>query len=486
VITEPGARAPDTTGLPLPESLLGPLLDAAASALPGYDGNLPSVLRPLAGFDPKRLRSGPARHQLHRALDVDVAFRERVAARFVERPEVAAALEGWSPSGALRRIEEAVERSDLSLLASTLYASRPEGWEFGLGLAWAAFDRQRREKERDDDAKARDTQLATLDEAKRRSEQARDTAQRDVDRLEALLRDERRTRREREIKADRAVDDATRRRQEAEAALAAAEAASLDAEQRLAREADRAREAEARLRAFRREQALAEEQARAQAPGLTDDEIRALSDAARDAQHLAARLESLTTTRREVSPATPGARAPGSPASAAPDAPVDRPAPADAAAPKASSSRARVPCPPGMRADTADALDAMLRIRGVQLIIDGYNVSMAGWRDQPPAVQREQLLSALERLHLRLRIEVVVVFDGADVEVSAQRRRPGVSVIFTSAEEEADPVVIRTVERLPATTPAIVASSDAWVREHAEDAGATVVPSVALLDVLRR
>jgi predicted RNA-binding protein with PIN domain len=79
-----------------------------------------------------------------------------------------------------------------------------------------------------------------------------------------------------------------------------------------------------------------------------------------------------------------------------------------------------------------------------------------------------------------------VVFDGADVGRAASARRSGVRVIFTTADEDADPVVIREVDRLPASTPAIVASSDRWVREHAEAAGATVVPAAALLEVLRR
>ena len=139
-----------------------------------------------------------------------------------------------------------------------------------------------------------------------------------------------------------------------------------------------------------------------------------------------------------------------------------------------------------MRADSADALDGMLRTRGVQLVVDGYNVSMAGWHDDQPAVQRERLLGALQRLHLRLRADVTVVFDGADVGRLPAPRRSGVRVIFTTADEDADPVVIREVERMPASTPAIVASSDRWVREHAEAAGATVVPATALLEVLRR
>jgi hypothetical protein len=424
-VTEAGVAGFDPTGLPIPESLLAPLLDVAATTLAGYERDIPAVLRPLTGFDPKRLRSGPARQQLRRALDVDAAFRERVATRFVERPEVITVLETWSAGGAARRVEEAAERSDLALLASALFAARPEGFEFGLGLTCAAFDRQRREKERDDDAKARDTQLAILDEARRRADTARDAAQRDLDRLETQLRDERRLRRERELKADRAVEDAARRRQDAEAAVARAEGVAAEAQQRAARESERAREAEARLRALRRERAAAAREHREPSGGLSDEEVHALGEAARDAAR--------TSASRSGDPR-----------------------------PTRSSARVRVPCPPGMRADTADALDVMLRNRGVQLVVDGYNVSMAGWPDDHPSDQRDRLLRALERLHLRLRTDVTVVFDGADVERGAGPRRPGVRVIFTSAGE------------------------DRWVREHAEAVGATVVPAEALLDVLRR
>jgi predicted RNA-binding protein with PIN domain len=455
--------AVDAIGIPVSESLLAPLLDTAAGTLARYEGDLPNVLRPLAGFDPKRLRSGPARQQLRRALEVDASFRDRVADQFVARPEVEAVLTDWAPDVAARRVEDATERSDLALLASALFAARPVGWEFGLGLTCAAFDRQRREKEREDDAKARDTQLATLDEARRRAENARDAAQREIDRLEVQLRDERAARREKETNADRAVEDAGRRRHEAEEAAARAEASRAEAETRLHRASERARAAEAELRALRREQSEQRDAHPAPRSGLSDEEVRSLGEAARDAERLAVRLTALTG---------------GSRASA-----VDRPSEPSA---RGATQRARVPCPPGMRADSADALDGMLRTRGVQLVVDGYNVSMAGWHDDEPAVQRERLLGALQRLHLRLRADVTVVFDGADVGRLPAPRRSGVRVIFTTADEDADPVVIREVDRLPASTPAIVASSDRWVREHAEAAGATVVPATALLEVLRR
>jgi predicted RNA-binding protein with PIN domain len=432
----------------------------AATTLATYDGDLPAVLRPLSGFDPRRLGSGPARQQLHRALEVDAAFFERVGERFLALDEASAALEAWSTPLALRRIDEAAARSDLPLLASVLFAARPAGWEFALGVLCASFDRQRAEKERDDDAKAREMQLTSLDEARRRAEATRDDARAIVDRLEAQLHDERRGRRDRELRADRAIEDAARRREESEASIAQAEAAAADAEARVAREAARAREAEQRLRDLRRETAD-RDRARSRAGGLAPDEVRALSEAARDAQRLATRLDGLTKLTASASASTGSGDPTG-------------------------GTRLRVPCPPGLQADSADGLDAMLRTRGVQLVIDGYNVSMEGWSDAPVADQRERLVAALARLHLRLRCDVVVVFDGADVAAPPPMRRPGVRVLFSSGGEKADPVVVREVARLSNTTAAIVVSSDQWVQDQAAAEGATVVSSGVLLEVLRR
>ncbi|HZP29658.1 MAG TPA: hypothetical protein VFC99_11945, partial [Acidimicrobiia bacterium] len=181
----PDAAAPAGEGrLPVPDSLLVPLLDTAAAVLQGFDApDVPPVLRTLAGFDRRGLASGPARTQLRRALETDTEFRARVFDAFLERPEVASALDTWSAPGALRRVEDASERADLPLLASALYAARPEAFEFGLGVVCAAADRKRADKERDDEARAREVQLANLDEARRRAESARDDARAELRRV---------------------------------------------------------------------------------------------------------------------------------------------------------------------------------------------------------------------------------------------------------------------------------------------------------------
>jgi predicted RNA-binding protein with PIN domain len=96
------------------------------------------------------------------------------------------------------------------------------------------------------------------------------------------------------------------------------------------------------------------------------------------------------------------------------------------------------------------------------------------------------LVAALAALHLRLRCDSVVVFDGADVEGVQPARRPGVRIVFSAAAEGADPVVVREAAAPGADVAVIVASSDGWVRTESERTGAVVVPGPTLLEVLRR
>ncbi len=139
-----------------------------------------------------------------------------------------------------------------------------------------------------------------------------------------------------------------------------------------------------------------------------------------------------------------------------------------------------------MHTDQPEALDAMLRTRRVLLVVDGYNVSMLGWPGATVAEQRDRLVAALSGLHLRLRCDVVVVFDGADVEVTSTTRRIGVRIVFSSPDEGADPVVVREASAPAPDVPVVVASSDGWVHDEAQRAGAVPVPAATLLEVLRK
>jgi predicted RNA-binding protein with PIN domain len=139
-----------------------------------------------------------------------------------------------------------------------------------------------------------------------------------------------------------------------------------------------------------------------------------------------------------------------------------------------------------MLADSADGIESMLRSPEVLLVIDGYNVSQRAWPDATPADQRERLGIATTALSRRLGCEVLIVFDGdGSGAVRPPLRRGSVRVVFSDADEEADEVVVRSVAELPKRIPAVVASSDAWVREHAQREGAVVIPAPALLSLLR-
>jgi len=454
------------TGAAVPDQLLVPLLDAAADVLRSLEPvDVPTALRTLAGFDRRGLTNSAARHQLRRAIDLEEGFRTRVVEAFAARPEVQSALDGWTTVNATTRAHDAAARDDLGVLTSALYAVRPDGFEFGLGVA-CTEDRDRRDaRTLHDDLRAQTGQVAAADERRQRAESDLVTARADIARLEAELRDERRGRRDRETAADRQAEDAAKRAREAEAGLDKARRDLELAETRARREGERAREAERQLRELRRETSTRSDPGWVVAPGGPD-----LQDLVGRARELADQL----ARALPVAPSPPVASRP----------PVLAPTPGRATA--EVGRRVPVPCPPGLRADQPAGLDAMLRTRGVVLVVDGYNVSMTGWPDMPVARQRDQLVGALERLHLRLRCDVVVVFDGADVVGVTPRRTRGVRVVFSPAGEPADPVIIREVSALPLRVPVVVASSDGWVRDQAVGEGATPVASATLLDVLRR
>ena len=59
-------------------------------------------------------------------------------------------------------------------------------------------------------------------------------------------------------------------------------------------------------------------------------------------------------------------------------------------------------------------------------------------------------------------------------------------IVALARGQEADELVVDQVEGLPKRIPVVVVSSDAWVREHAERAGAMVISAPTVLDVARQ
>jgi predicted RNA-binding protein with PIN domain len=158
------------------------------------------------------------------------------------------------------------------------------------------------------------------------------------------------------------------------------------------------------------------------------------------------------------------------------------------APPSHAGRRRALELPGGVFDDTVEAAAHLLRTPGSVLIVDGYNVSMTAWPTLAVADQRRRLIAALYDLALRTATPTEVVFDGAEVDavtVPSTGRRL-VRARFSDPGVEADDVIIAMVNRLPATTPVIVASSDNRVREGARRGGANLLHSRQLVDLLRR
>lgn len=213
---------------------------------------------------------------------------------------------------------------------------------------------------------------------------------------------------------------------------------------------------------------------------LRRGEIQTLTEAAETAGELARRLAELTGRARRSLDA-PGLEAVPDPDSGrGPDPDNVRHAPAPV-----RPLRAPVALPPGLRDDAPEAFDAMVRTPGVVVLVDGYNVSMQGWPEGSVTAQRDRLIAVLGELHQRQRVEITVVFDGADVVGVDPPRAAGVRVLFSAVDEEADAVIVREAAGLPPSVPVVVVSSDRWVRDHSVAAGARVVSAAQFLAARR-
>lgn len=465
--TVQGRAADFDDDIAVPDLLLLPLIEVAADVLKGLEAvDVPASLRQLHGFDRRGLLAGPGPRQLRRALLNDTAFGARVVERFVTRPEVAAVLEAFSVESAPTAAADAASRGDVALFASALWAARPIGYAFGLGIA-VVIDAQLRDRRRDtDEGKTLQQERAAVEEARRRSEAARMEAEAAAARAEQELQKERTARRTREDEAIAAAGAAQRHADALRTELDQSRAVAEEQQNVATRASQRARSLEDDLRKLRAD--TRELRARAESPAsrLANRDERVLSDAATAARQLSVSLDALQRRVRDSATAE------------LPEADILLPresAPTRRAAPR---------LPGGLVAESQAGLEAMLATPDVVLIVDGYNIAHRAWADASAADQRERLGIAATALCRRLGCEVVLVFDG-DGSGRPALRRGGVRVLFSDSGEEADEVVVREVEARPRRIPVVVASSDAWVKDHCAEQGAVVVRAESLVKLLR-
>ena len=130
--------------------------------------------------------------------------------------------------------------------------------------------------------------------------------------------------------------------------------------------------------------------------------------------------------------------------------------------------------------DSVEAARFLIRVPGVLVLVDGYNLAKWKWPTVAPRDLRARLGGVLADVSSRTDADVCVVYDGVDEggairPVGATRVR--VRVLFSSGEVEADDVIIDMVASTPNWRAVVVVSSDRRVRDGVARLGASVLSS---------
>ena len=138
--------------------------------------------------------------------------------------------------------------------------------------------------------------------------------------------------------------------------------------------------------------------------------------------------------------------------------------------------------PGGVISTSAEAAEFLLR-SGALVLVDGYNVAKHGWPDVSLDDQRRHLLTRLENLAAAHHVEVVVVFDGADVVGAHADARRRLRVVYSPAGVTADDVIRDLAGSVDTARPVVVVTDDREIIDDVRQMGANPVPVNALLAV---
>ncbi len=435
------ADEPGWTG-PLPEAVrlrVVALASEALGALP--EDEVSAALRRFRRWAPAR-RTKLAATPLAAAVEHDALFRQRVGTRVkAASPALAEALAAGAAPAAADPVE----------VAAVAYVLRTPGWAGLVATAGADLDRAATaaESSRSAETMAKLQESLAAVRAQGREELARlreelEAAKTETADVRRELRAEKGARRRAEKVAAEAEDRAS-------TAGSAAATTVSGAEAELRRVRARLREAESALEAARR--------VTREGRTLEDVRLRLLLDTV---------VEAATGLRRELALPPTTIR------------PADLVEGAETLAAEGAPERA-------LLSDDPALLDQLLGLPQVHLVVDGYNVTMAGYPDLPLEAQRARLVNGLAALAARSGAEVTCCFDGATVagRVPPMSTR-GVRVLFSKPGETADELIRRLVQAEPEGRPVVVVSSDREVADGVRRSGARPVTSTALVRRLDR
>lgn len=379
-------------------------------------------------------------------------------------------------------VADKADEADVGRL-SWLWLSRPEGWDEEIAGLLQDKDQQKQQRTLEKDLAQAHRRIASLERDLAKAEQGNAALTKAKDDAVAALEGERRGRRRAESRDEKLAGEIEAARSELAsqgAAMDGLRARVAEAEHDLEAARRDAQGAVAERDASRVEARAAAERAEELQRQMEDTRERyegaEVSEALELARQLRSELERVAAAQGLVVESPPAPEAPAGPGRAAPR--------------RASPGR-RVPValPPGLRDDTVEAADHLVRSRGVTLVVDGYNVSISTWPGRDLADQRWRLTHALAELVTRTGATVRLYFDGVDeggrLKPPAVARRR-MSVEFSPSHIEADDKIIGFVDELSASRPVVVATNDRRVRDAVAARGANVLSVEQLVAVLRR
>ncbi|MBK5330973.1 MAG: NYN domain-containing protein [Ilumatobacteraceae bacterium] len=142
--------------------------------------------------------------------------------------------------------------------------------------------------------------------------------------------------------------------------------------------------------------------------------------------------------------------------------------------------------PGGVFTGTLEAAEFLLRVKGAERLIDGYNVAKLGWPLLDLDQQREQCILAVENIAKRWNMSITIVFDGASVEGAHASARRKVRIVYSPAGVSADDVLRAEVAAADVAKPVVVVTNDRAIITDVVAAGANTVSSNDFLYLLRR
>jgi hypothetical protein len=153
--------------------------------------------------------------------------------------------------------------------------------------------------------------------------------------------------------------------------------------------------------------------------------------------------------------------------------------------PRKRTVRTPLPIPGGVYGNSEAAAEHLVRVPGVVVLVDGYNVAKLGWPDLSLERQRDRCIEAAETLAKRWGTDVHVVFDGASVTGAHTRTRRVVRVAYSPDGVLADDVLRAEVAALDPARPVVVVTNDQAVLADVKAAGANTVSSGTFLAIAR-